>query len=68
MKIKDYKGQELCELLDSGKISILEELGAGDLRREMDRVGSLCSFFIRLICRNKSDISLTVVDLKLVSL
>ena len=58
MKIKDYKGQELCELLDSGKISILEELGAGDLRREMDRVGSLCSFFIRLICRNRSDESL----------
>jgi hypothetical protein len=55
MKIKDYKSQEICDLLDSGKISILEELGAGDLRREMDRVGSLCSFFIMLICRKKDD-------------
>jgi len=55
MSLKERSGQEICDLLDSGEISILEELGAGDLRKEMDRVGGLCTFFIRQICRKKDD-------------
>ena len=55
MSLKERSGQEICDLLDSGDISILEELGAGDLRKEMDRVGRLCSFFIKQICRKKDD-------------
>ncbi|MBQ5340854.1 MAG: hypothetical protein J6W57_02455, partial [Oscillospiraceae bacterium] len=55
MSLKERSGQEICDLLDSGEISILEELGAGDLRKEMDRVGRLCSFFIKQICRKKDD-------------
>ena len=55
MSLKERSGQEICDLLDSGEISILEELGAGDLRKEMDRVGGLCTFFIKQICRKKDD-------------
>jgi hypothetical protein len=55
MSLKERSGQEICDLLDSGDISILEELGAGDLRKEMDRVGGLCTFFIKQICRKKDD-------------
>ena len=58
MSLKERSGQEICDLLDSGEISILEELGAGDLRKEMDRVGRLCSFFIKQICRKKDDAGL----------
>ena len=55
MKITDYKGQEINDLLDSGRLSILETIGAGDLKREMDRVGWLCCTYIRMICRRKED-------------
>lgn len=58
MNIKEYTGKQICEMLDSGNISILEELGAPDLKKEMNRVGAVCCFFIRLICKRRDDTNL----------
>ena len=58
MKIRDYSGQELLRLLDTGKISILNVLGAHDLKKEMIPVGRLCSLVVRIACRTKDDSAL----------
>lgn len=55
MQLKDYTGKEINELLDSGALSILETLGASDLKKEMKHVGRLCSFYIRMCCLGSSD-------------
>ncbi|MBP0968723.1 MAG: hypothetical protein J5744_01105 [Oscillospiraceae bacterium] len=55
MRLKDYTGQEINDLLDSGELSILEAMGAGDLKKEMVWIGRLCSFYIKLICRIRDD-------------
>ena len=58
MDIRDYSGQELLERLDSGKLSVLDAIGAHDLKKEMIHVGRLCSFVVRLVCLNKDDSTL----------
>ena len=35
MQLKDYTGKEINDLLDSGSLSILDALGASDLKKEM---------------------------------
>lgn len=49
MGVRDYKGTELIPLLDSGDISILEMLGAQDLKDEMRSVGRHCIRLTRLV-------------------
>lgn len=58
MSIRQYTSQELIERLDSGKISILNTIGAHDLKREMVPIGRLCSFVVRLVCMQKTDTNL----------
>ena len=58
MSIREYKSQELIEQLDSGKLSVLNTLGAHDLKKEMIPIGRLCSFVVRLVCIQKSDTDL----------
>ncbi len=58
MDIRDYSGQELLERLDSGKLSVLDAIGAHDLKKEMIHVGRLCSFVVRLVCLNNDDSTL----------
>lgn len=55
MQLKDYTGKEINELLDSGSLSILEALGASNLKKEMKPVGRLCSFYIKMCCLTKDD-------------
>jgi len=58
MNLKDYSGQEVINMLDSGDISVLGELGAEDIRDEMKTVGKLCSFYVKLCCLSKNDSNL----------
>ena len=51
MSIRQYTSQQLIENLDSGKLSILNTLGAHDLKFEMVPIGRLCSFVVRLVCK-----------------
>ena len=55
MQLKDYTGKEINDLLDSGSLSILDALGASDLKKEMKPVGRLCSFYIRMCCISGND-------------
>ena len=55
MQLKDYTGKEINDLLDSGSLSILEALGASDLKKEMVHVGRLCSFYVRMCCLSGND-------------
>lgn len=58
MSIRDYTSQQLIERLDSGKMSVLNTIGAHDMKREMVPIGRLCSFVVRLVCMQKSDTDL----------
>lgn len=55
MSIRDLSGQNLLEQLNTGKMSVLYELGAGELHDEMNSVGKLCSFIANRVCREKND-------------
>ena len=55
MQLKEYTGKEINDLLDSGSMSILEALGASDLKKEMVHVGKLCSFYVRMCCLSKNE-------------
>ncbi|MBQ8995933.1 MAG: hypothetical protein IJ091_08965 [Oscillospiraceae bacterium] len=58
MDIRKYSGQELVQRLDTGKLSILNAIGAHDLKKEMVHVGKLCSFVVHLVCLGKDDTNL----------
>ena len=55
MNIRELDGLDLLEQLNSGKLSVLKELGAGELHDEMRSVGDLCAFFANYVCREKDD-------------
>lgn len=58
MSIREYTSQELIERLDTGKMSVLNTIGAHDMKREMVPIGRLCSFVVRLVCMQKTDTDL----------
>lgn len=58
MSIREYTSQELIERLDTGKMSVLNTIGAHDMKREMVPIGRLCSFVVRLVCMQKSNTEL----------
>lgn len=50
MKIREYTANELIEKLKNGELSVLDSLGAEDLRLEMAPVGKACSLLANILC------------------
>jgi len=53
--LPDLTGKEILEKLNSGEISVLEMLGAHDLRVEMLSAGKYCGTLAKAICRTNDD-------------